>query len=163
LDKDTSGIVLVAKHRFAHSLMSKQQKDKTIKREYVAFVHGNVCRDKGTINSPIGRNPESIIERMVREDGQPSITHYEKLSYAAEKDFSVVRLVLETGRTHQIRVHMASIGHPLLGDDLYGGSQTLIMRQALHSERTAFIHPFSSESIHLCLPLPEDMNRLLKS
>ncbi|WP_396136066.1 RluA family pseudouridine synthase [Bacillus sp. NEB1478] len=162
LDKDTSGIVLVAKHRFAHSLMSQQQKAKTIKREYVAFVHGNVVNEKGTVNSPIGRNPESIIERMVREDGQPSITHYEKLDYDPEFDFSVVRLVLETGRTHQIRVHMASIGHPLLGDDLYGGSQKLIMRQALHSEKTTFTHPFTNESIQLCLTLPDDMNVLLK-
>ncbi|MDR7072035.1 RluA family pseudouridine synthase [Fictibacillus barbaricus] len=162
LDKDTSGIVLVAKHRFAHSLMSNQQKDKTIKREYVAFVHGNVCGDKGTINSPIGRNPESIIERMVREDGQPSITHYVKLNYNEKCDFSAVRLQLETGRTHQIRVHMASIGHPLLGDDLYGGSESLIKRQALHSEKTMFIHPFTEQVVQLSVPLPLDMKMLWK-
>jgi 23S rRNA pseudouridine1911/1915/1917 synthase len=161
LDKDTSGIVLVAKHRFAHSLMSKQQRDKTIKREYIALVHGKLQNEKGTINSPIGRNPKSIIERMVREDGQPSITHFEKLDYVSKYDLSKVRLKLETGRTHQIRVHMASIGHPLIGDDLYGGSIELIERQALHSEQTKFIHPFTGEEVQVTVELPDDMKNLL--
>jgi 23S rRNA pseudouridine1911/1915/1917 synthase len=160
LDKDTSGIVLVAKHRFAHSLMSKQQRDKTIKREYIAFVHGKMEHDKGTIHRPIGRNPNSIIERMVREDGQPSITHYEKVDYISSYDFSVVRLQLETGRTHQIRVHMASIGHPLIGDDLYGGSSDLLNRQALHSDSTRFIHPFTREEVYIQVDIPEDMKNL---
>jgi 23S rRNA pseudouridine1911/1915/1917 synthase len=161
LDKDTSGIVLVAKHRYAHFLMSKKQQDKTIKREYIALVHGELQNEKGTINSPIGRNPKSIIERMVREDGQPSITHFEKLDYVSKYDLSKVRLKLETGRTHQIRVHMASIGHPLIGDDLYGGSIELIERQALHSEQTKFIHPFTGEEVQVTVELPDDMKNLL--
>ncbi len=160
LDKETSGIVLVAKHRFAHSLMSKQQINKSIKRGYIAFVHGKIENLKGTIDTPIGRNPDSIIERMVREDGQDSITHYEKIEYLPDHDFSVVRLKLETGRTHQIRVHMASIGHPLLGDDLYGGRLNLINRQALHSERTIFVHPFTGEQIKLEVSCPKDMKDL---
>lgn len=162
LDKDTSGIVLVAKHRFAHSLMSKQQREKTIKREYIALVHGKLEQDIGTITSPIGRNPDSIIERMVREDGQPSITHFEKLNYISDYHISVVRLKLETGRTHQIRVHMASIGHPLIGDDLYGGSRDIIKRQALHSEAARFIHPFSDKEVMIKVDLPDDMKKLLK-
>ncbi|KZE63422.1 RNA pseudouridine synthase [Fictibacillus phosphorivorans] len=160
LDKDTSGIVLIAKHRFAHSLMSKKQINKSIKRGYIAFVHGKVERLNGTIDSPIGRNPDSIIERMVREDGQQAITHYEKIDYLRDRDFSVVRLTLETGRTHQIRVHMASIGHPLLGDDLYGGSYDFINRQALHSERTIFTHPFTDDQIKLEVSCPKDMKDL---
>jgi 23S rRNA pseudouridine1911/1915/1917 synthase len=160
LDKDTSGVVLVAKHRFAHSLMSQQQKEKTIKREYIAFVQGDLRMDKGTIDAAIGRNPESIIERMVRDDGQRSITHFEKVSYVQQHDFSVVRLRLETGRTHQIRVHMSSIGHPLLGDDLYGGNERLIKRQALHSVSTSFIHPFTTEFIQISVPFPADMKRI---
>ncbi|MQR96736.1 RluA family pseudouridine synthase [Fictibacillus phosphorivorans] len=162
LDKDTSGIVLIAKHRFAHSLMSKQQKDKVIKREYIAFVHGELKDERGTIDRPIARNPESIIERMVSEDGQRSITHYEKLDYVENSNFSVVSLRLETGRTHQIRVHMASIGHPLLGDDLYGGTLEMIYRQALHSEKTSFIHPFTEEQVMLVADLPQDMQQLWK-
>lgn len=161
LDKDTSGIVLVAKHRFAHSLMSKQQREKTINREYIALVHGKMEQDFGTIDSPIGRNPDSIIERMIREDGQPSVTHYEKIEYITSLDTSVVKLKLETGRTHQIRVHMASIGHSLLGDDLYGGSLNLISRQALHSESTCFIHPFSQKQVKIHVNLPDDMKNLL--
>lgn len=160
LDKDTSGIVLVAKHRFAHSLMSKQQREKTIQRVYIALVHGKLEQDQGTITSPVGRNPDSIIERMVREDGQPSITHYEKLDYLFNNNISVARLKLETGRTHQIRVHMASIGHPLIGDDLYGGRRNLIKRQALHSETARFIHPFTDKEVMIKVDLPDDMKKL---
>ncbi|ANC76667.1 RNA pseudouridine synthase [Fictibacillus phosphorivorans] len=162
LDKDTSGIVLIAKHRFAHSLMSKQQKDKVIKREYIAFVQGELKDERGTIDRPIARNPESIIERMVSEDGKRSVTHYEKLDFVQNSNFSVVSLRLETGRTHQIRVHMASIGHPLLGDDLYGGTLEMIERQALHSEKTSFIHPFTEERVMLVADLPQDMQQLWK-
>ncbi|WP_137789846.1 RluA family pseudouridine synthase [Bacillus sp. E(2018)] len=162
LDKDTSGIVLIAKHRFAHSLMSKQQKDKVIKREYIAFVHGELKDERGTIDQPIARKPESIIERMVSEGGQRSITHYEKLDFVKNSNFSVVSLRLETGRTHQIRVHMSSIGHPLIGDDLYGGTLEMLERQALHSEKTSFIHPFTEECIMLVADLPQDMKKLWK-
>ncbi|MCM3719133.1 RluA family pseudouridine synthase [Fictibacillus phosphorivorans] len=161
LDKDTSGIVLVAKHRYAHSLMSKQQREKTIQREYVALVHGDLEQNRGTITSPIGRNPDSIVERMVREDGQSSITHFEKVRYLSDHLISAVRLKLETGRTHQIRVHMASLGHPLVGDDLYGGSRELIGRQALHSETARFVHPFTGKEILIKVELPADMNRFM--
>ncbi|MBD7965596.1 RluA family pseudouridine synthase [Fictibacillus norfolkensis] len=162
LDKDTSGIVLIAKHRFAHSLMSRQQKDKVIKREYIAFVHGELKDENGTIDRPIARNPESIIERMVSEDGQRSITHYKRIDYVEETNFTVISLRLETGRTHQIRVHMSSIGHPLLGDDMYGGTLERIERQALHSEKTSFIHPFTEKHIMLVDDLPLDMKSLWK-
>jgi 23S rRNA pseudouridine1911/1915/1917 synthase len=97
---------------------------------------------------------------MVREDGQLSITHFEKINYLSDYHISAVRLKLETGRTHQIRVHMASIGHSLIGDDLYGGSRDLIKRQALHSETARFIHPFSDKEVMINVDLPDDMKKL---
>lgn len=158
LDKDTSGLVMIAKHRFAHALFSEQQRKKTIKRTYIAGAQGLLNLKRGTIDANIGRNPESLIERMVRSDGQRAVTHYELLNERGGN--SVVALRLETGRTHQIRVHMAHLGHPLLGDDLYGGPQDLIMRQALHSWKVEFYHPFQERVMALKAPLPEDLQQL---
>ncbi|MDF2535908.1 MAG: RluA family pseudouridine synthase, partial [Bacillales bacterium] len=122
LDRDTSGLVLIAKHRHTHHILSEDQKIGQVKRNYEAFVHGKI-EGFGSIEVPIGRNKDSIIEREVREDGQYAYTEYQTLS-VFEK-FSHMRIKLKTGRTHQIRVHMAHVGHPLLGDTLYGGSEEL--------------------------------------
>ncbi|MDM5328287.1 RluA family pseudouridine synthase [Neobacillus sp. CF12] len=155
LDRDTSGIVLVAKHRHVHHLLSKQQQNGNVKRTYEAFAQGSLKLEKGSIEEPIGRKTDSIIEREVRSDGQYACTHYKVLKRYNE--FTHVELQLMTGRTHQIRVHMSFIGHPLLGDDLYGGSRTLLRRQALHCKKIHFLHPFSGEEMNFTASLPLDM------
>lgn len=159
LDKDTSGLMLVAKHRFAHSLFSTQQKTKQIHRTYKAVVHGVLNLDQGTITAPIGRKKDSIIEREVCEDGQVAVTHYEVIQRLEDK--TLVKLILETGRTHQIRVHMSSLGHPLCGDQLYGGNENDIKRQALHSSQLSFWHPLLEKQLTFEAEMPEDMSELL--
>ncbi|MCD8500381.1 MAG: RluA family pseudouridine synthase [Bacillaceae bacterium] len=159
LDKDTSGLLIIAKHRYAHDLFSRQQKNHDLKRTYLAIVHGIICQDKGTIDLPIGRKSDSIIEREVRSSGQRAITHFEVIS--SDRENSLVKLTLETGRTHQIRVHMASVGHPLLGDDLYGGGLNKINRQALHSAELTFFHPFLKKTMTFNSALPKDMKKIL--
>lgn len=164
LDLDTSGLMLIAKHRHAHHLFSLQQRDFGVKRRYEALVHGalsgavdSVC---GTVDAPIGRKDTSIIEREVREDGQQAVTHYEVLQVG--EGWSHVILRLETGRTHQIRVHMAHLGHPLLGDSLYGGVPFAgMVRQALHSCELSFFHPVKERDMTFRCELPEDMKRVL--
>jgi 23S rRNA pseudouridine1911/1915/1917 synthase len=160
LDRDTSGIVLVAKHRHVHHLLSKQQQNGNVKRTYEAFAQGSLKLEKGSIEEPIGRKVDSIIEREVRSDGQYACTHYKVLKRYNE--FTHVELQLMTGRTHQIRVHMSFIGHPLLGDDLYGGSRTLVKRQALHCKKIHFPHPFSGGEMNFTASLPLDMLEISK-
>jgi 23S rRNA pseudouridine1911/1915/1917 synthase len=161
LDRDTSGIVLVAKHRHVHHLFSMQQQSGQVKRTYEAFAEGSFELGVGTINAPIGRKEDSIIEREVREDGQYACTHYSVIErYGA---FTYLELQLETGRTHQIRVHMSYLEHPLLGDDLYGGDRSLIARQALHCKKIKFKHPFSQEEMTFTAPLPADMSEILET
>lgn len=159
LDRDTSGIMLIAKHRHVHHLMSEQQKRGEVKRTYVAFVHGHIAPE-GKVEAPIGRKSSSIIEREVREDGQYACTLFKRLR-EFDEGYSYVQLRLLTGRTHQIRVHMAHIGHPLLGDDLYGGTLERINRQALHCRQIKFVHPFTGEQMMFEAELVEDMSRLL--
>ncbi|MEH7177470.1 RluA family pseudouridine synthase [Neobacillus vireti] len=158
LDRDTSGIVLIAKHRHIHHLFSKQQQKGNVKRTYEAFAEGILTQEIGTIEEPIGRNSASIIEREVRSDGQYARTDYKVLK--TYKEFTHVELQLKTGRTHQIRVHMSFIGYPLLGDDLYGGSLNLIERQALHCKKIQFYHPFTRMQLSFTAELPLDMNEL---
>lgn len=155
LDRNTSGLILIAKNPFVHHLLSGRH----LEREYLAVVTGAIDPAAGTIEAPIGRRPDSIILRMVRADGQPAITAYETL--AAAGPGSLVKLRLLTGRTHQIRVHLAHIGHPLYGDDLYGGPVGLISRQALHAAGLAFSHPTGGRRLALTSPLPADMSSLL--
>lgn len=155
LDRGTSGLLVVAKHRYAHHLFSVMQRKKEMKRSYTAIVHGNLQEEAGTIEAPIGRKQDSIIEREVRTDGQYALTRFKVIE--RKNNVTKVSLTLETGRTHQIRVHMAYLGHPLVGDDLYGGGTEKIDRQALHCHELSFIHPFHKRLLEFCAPLPQDM------
>ncbi|TCT22400.1 23S rRNA pseudouridine1911/1915/1917 synthase [Melghiribacillus thermohalophilus] len=159
LDRDTSGLLLVAKHRFSHSLLARAQKEKEIKRRYKALIEGHLDMKSGTINAPIGRKEISMIEREVRHDGRPAVTHYEVIREFT--DFSLVNIRLETGRTHQIRVHFSYIGHPLLGDDLYGGNKKYLGRQALHCDHLSFTHPESYQEMEFSAPLADDLKRVM--
>ncbi|WP_353947604.1 RluA family pseudouridine synthase [Sporolactobacillus sp. Y61] len=159
LDRNTSGLMLVAKNRFSHEKFFRMQKKKEIHRRYLAFAAGVLSEDEGILDMPIGRKEGSIIERRVDWSlGRRSVTRFKILH--RYKDRTLLVIQLETGRTHQIRVHFSSIGHPLLGDDLYGGPMNLIKRQALHSFELSFVHPFTGQSIHLHASPPADMARL---
>ncbi|TQR15804.1 RluA family pseudouridine synthase [Psychrobacillus lasiicapitis] len=165
LDKDTSGVICVAKHRHAHHLLSEMQKAGTISRDYEAIVHGFIKEDAFTIDAPIGRKDGSIIERFISPEGKHAKTSVQVLNrfHLEGEELTHVRLRLHTGRTHQIRVHMMSIGHPLIGDDLYGGSLKFIQRQALHARELKLIHPFSGESLIITSPFPQDMKNIIPS
>lgn len=162
LDKDTSGIVCIAKHRHAHHLLSEMQKAGAISRTYEAIVHGYVGQDSFLIDAPIGRKDNSIIERMIDPEGKQAKTSVEVLSRFTVKGekLSHVRLKLFTGRTHQIRVHMMSVGHPLLGDDLYGGRLNLICRQALHAKQLELVHPFTKQLLYIEDKYPMDLQAI---
>lgn len=155
LDKDTSGIVLFAKCEYIQECLVKQMKENIFKKEYIAILQGNLAQRSGTINAPISRKPNSIIERCVSENGDSAITHYFVIENKI--DMSKVQFVLETGRTHQIRVHCKYIGNPIVGDTLYGSPSNLIDRQALHSYRVSFIHPVTKEKLVIEAPVPDDM------
>lgn len=157
LDRDTSGLMIIAKHRHIHHVMSEQQKRGEVHREYEAIVHGRVVEQ--SIIAPIGRKDTSIIEREVRADGQ--FAHTDVRVVTQTDDYSHVRLKLHTGRTHQIRVHMSSIGHPLVGDSLYGGRIAKLARQALHCMLVMFTHPITGERMHFTSELPADMRQLI--
>ena len=155
LDRDTSGLILIAKERLSHSLLAKSQKQFGIKRKYQAIIEGELEKDKGTIDAPIGRKEGSIIEREVTSTGKVAITHFETLQ--KWQDYSLVKIELETGRTHQIRVHFSHINHPLAGDDLYGGKTDVIHRQALHCHELTFDHPYTNRTHTFTAELPEDL------
>lgn len=157
LDRNTSGLVVFAKlPQLQHLFGGNHQQ---LKRYYLAIVHGSISPPDGTVDAPIGRAADSIILHQVSLDGKRAITYYRTLK--TYPDYSLVELNLATGRTHQIRVHMAHLGHPLLGDDLYGGRRDLITRHALHAYRLQFTHPFTHEEITVESPLPADMQKLL--
>ncbi|MDR9792509.1 MULTISPECIES: RluA family pseudouridine synthase [unclassified Aeribacillus] len=160
LDRDTSGLLLVAKHRYSHFLFSKEQQKGAVKRTYIAIVHGRISEDEGTIDAPIARKDDSIIERTVREDGKKAITHFRVISRFSDK--TVVEVKPVTGRTHQIRLHMSYIGHPLLGDSLYGGQKEEIDRHALHSQSLSFYHPVLHKNLTYTCKLPPDMEKIIK-
>lgn len=157
LDRDTTGLMIAAKNMFAASVLSSMAAARQIRREYLAIVLGKP-EESGTIDAPIGRKAGSIIERTVDfSSGERAVTHYRRVLYRPDLDASLVRLRLETGRTHQIRVHMAYIGHPLPGDFLYCPDYSLIRRQALHSHQLTFLHPVTKKELHFEAPLPDDM------
>lgn len=157
LDRNTSGLVLIAKRPdIQHWLNQNQQ---YITKQYLAVASGIPYPANGVIDAPIGRKSNSIIEREVREDGQQALTHYRVLTTFSQA--CLLEILLQTGRTHQIRVHMGYIGCPLLGDDLYGGSVDLISRQALHAAKLSLPHPFSREPLIITSSLPADLNNLL--
>lgn len=159
LDRDTSGLLLVAKHRYSHSLLAKAQQTGEIKRRYSALVTGYFKNKQGIINAPIARKAGSIIEREVNHLGRNAVTAYNVLKEM--NGISFIEVTLKTGRTHQIRVHFSYMGHPLLGDDLYGGTKELIDRQALHCHYLSFKHPLTKKQVSYHLPLPNDMRLLI--
>ena len=160
LDKGTTGLMVVAKSGYVHDLLRRSLHTPRFIREYRAACIGCPEPGAGAIDTPIGRDESSTIARMVRPDGQSAVSHYEVLS--SQNGLSLVKLLPETGRTHQLRVHMASIGHPLAGDWLYGTEDPdLIARPALHSYALTLTHPVTGEVLHLTAPLPEDMARLV--
>ena len=160
IDLNTSGLILFAKNEYIQECLIRQMRFSSFEKIYLAVVLGTFKKKKGTIHMPIARKENSIIERCISKDGQEAITHYEVLQEF--KKYSLVKCILETGRTHQIRVHMAYIGHPLLGDSLYGTDNTsLINRQALHSYKMSFIHPISNKKISLEAKPPKDIENLI--
>lgn len=168
LDLNTSGLIVFAKNEYVQECLIQQMNSHIFKKDYIAIVDGHFSRPYGTINLPIARKENSIIERYISENGQQSITDYEIIEefQIGSNYISVVRCSLKTGRTHQIRVHMAAIGHPLLGDTLYGSSSDenfsskLINRQALHSHKISFIHPITNKTLEFICELPNDMKNL---
>lgn len=164
LDMDTSGLIIIAKNQFSHMALARDMQDKdlhakTFEKSYMAIVHGNMKEKLGTINLPIGKPEEESIKREVCENGQRSVTHYEVMESFRNAD--LVKVTLETGRTHQIRVHLSHIGHPIYGDSLYGTSESqYIDRQALHAYKLIIPHPRTGEELILMTELPEDMKEL---
>ena len=154
LDLNTSGLVVFAKCEYIQECLINQMKNNQFKKEYLAVCDGIFNEKSGTINLPIARKENSIIERCISENGQTAITHYEVLKEF--DNYSLVKCSLETGRTHQIRVHMSAIGHPLLGDSLYGSISDLINRQALHCYNLQFIHPVYNNDLNFFGDLPND-------
>lgn len=160
IDKDTSGLLMVAKNDLAHRSLAAQLKAKTNQREYVALVHGVIKQDAGTINAPIGRSKKDRKKQAVVSDGRHAVTHFKVLHRF--RHYTLVSCRLETGRTHQIRVHMKSIGHPLAGDPLYGPRKTLPGRgQYLHARLLGFKHPRTGKELVFTAPLPEYFQQML--
>lgn len=160
LDLNTSGLVIFAKCEYIQECLISQMKNKKFKKEYIAICDGILENKFGTINLPIARKENSIIERCISSEGQPSITHYEVLKEF--NNYSLIKCLLETGRTHQIRVHMSAIGHPLVGDSLYGFNSKFIDRQALHCYKLTFVHPITKEYNNFISEIPIDFNNLLE-
>lgn len=172
IDKDTTGLIAAAKNDRAHNSLAAQLKDHTMHREYYAILVGRLPERSGTINKPIARNPSDRKKMAIASSGDRSareaVTHYEVISEAS--GFTYARMVLETGRTHQIRVHMASVGHPVLGDPVYGGDKTLFEKhhknlfrgQMLHAGALVFNHPSSGEKVKLECDIPDNFKRALE-
>ena len=160
LDRGTTGLIVAAKHPSAQTALKEQLHTPDFRRVYLALTVGAPEPVSGTVDAPIQKDPSSAIAHRVHPDGLRAVTHYETLS--THGAFALVKLVLDTGRTHQIRVHMAHMGHPLVGDFLYGAEdKTLIDRPALHSSELSFLHPVTGERMEFFQPMPEDMQRLI--
>lgn len=162
IDKDTSGLLMIAKNDKAHESLAAQLKDKSSKRRYLAIVHGELPNDRGTIDAPIGRNPKDRKKQAVVAGGKPAVTHFEVLERFS--GYTLIALRLETGRTHQIRVHMNYIGHPVAGDPLYGPNKTLSPNhgQFLHAQTLGFEHPTTGKMMEFQTPVPEIFEKQLE-
>ena len=163
IDKNTSGLLMVAKNDFAHTFLAEQIKDHSFTREYEAVVHGNLKNDSGTVNAPIGRHPVKRKQMAVTDkNSKEAITYYTVIERFG--DFTHIRCRLETGRTHQIRVHMAYIGHPVAGDDVYGPKKVVssLCGQCLHAKKIGFIHPKTREYMEFDSELPDYFQKFLK-
>ncbi|UJF14756.1 RluA family pseudouridine synthase [Jeotgalibaca sp. MA1X17-3] len=161
IDKDTSGLLVIAKNNTAHQKLADQFHDHTIERQYTALVHGNVQHEEGTIDAPIGRMQNNRLKRTVAKEGKPAITHFTRIEEFQK--FTLLKLRLETGRTHQIRVHMVYIGHPLLGDPMYGPFETVHKQgQFLHADTLGFLHPVTNEWMKFQAPLPDYFENKLR-
>ena len=160
IDKDTSGLLMIAKNDVAHRSLVEQLIDKSVTRKYIALVHGNIPHDYGTVDAPIGRNKNDRQSMAVVDDGKDAITHFNVLEHFNK--YTLIECQLETGRTHQIRLHMKYIGYPLVGDPKYGQKKTLdIGGQALHAAVIGFEHPVTQAYIEKTAPLPEEFEQLL--
>lgn len=162
IDKDTSGLLMVAKNDKAHNSLAKQLKDKTTTRKYLALVYGNIEHNKGRINAPIGRDPKNRIRMGVIENGKEAVTHFTVIKRFT--DFSLIECILETGRTHQIRVHMKYIDHPIVGDPVYGPKKVIgSYGQLLHASTLGFKHPRTKEFISFNVKIPIHFKTFLES
>lgn len=162
IDKDTSGLLMVAKNDHAHEALAKQLKDHSSLRKYIALVHGEIPHEKGRIEAPIGRSKVNRKMQAVHDDGKPAVTHFTVIERF--KDFTLIELQLETGRTHQIRVHMQYIGYPIAGDPVYGQKKTLKGEgQFLHAKLLGFTHPTTGEQMVFEAPLPELFQKTLEN
>ena len=159
LDKNTSGIVIFAKNEYVQECLVKQMKSNIFEKEYMALVDGIIDKTKQIIDAPIARKEDSIIERCVSPNGDIAITIIELLK--TFDNYSLIKCILKTGRTHQIRVHSSHIGHPIIGDDLYGKKSKKINRQALHAYKVKFIHPITNDKIEIIAQIPEDIKNLI--
>ena len=162
IDKDTSGLLIVAKNDFAHQKLAAQLQDHTLARTYVCIVCGNLREDAGTVSAPIARDQNDRKKMAVRADGKPAVTHWQVL--ARYPGYTYVQCRLETGRTHQIRVHMASLGHPILGDTVYGHKKPELGQstQCLHARELTFLHPRTDQPVTVTCPLPAEFQHVLK-
>ena len=162
IDKNTSGLLMVAKNDLAHSFLAEQIKEHTFTREYIAVVYGNIKNDEGNVNAPIGRHPVKRKQMaVVAKGGREAVTHYKVIERL--NGFTYLALKLETGRTHQIRVHMAYLGHPVAGDDVYGPKKVIteLGGQCLHAKKVGFIHPRTKEYMEFDSPIPDYFERFL--
>ncbi len=161
LDRDTSGCIIFAKDSRSQFILEQQLKGRTLKRTYLALVKGLVCPPCGTVDAPIGPHPNQPNRRAVNEKGEQAITHYQTISRFT--DASLLELSLETGRTHQIRVHLAHLGHPVMGDNMYGERSRRMARQALHAASVTFRHLKDNHEITVQSPLPDDFEQAISS
>lgn len=162
LDKDTSGLIIVAKNDKAHINMSEQIKERNVKKTYIALVRGNVPEEEATINMPIGRSTKDRKKMAVTKNGKQAITHFKVLKRYSK--YTLLEIKIETGRTHQIRVHMAEIGYPVVGDAVYsnGKNEFGIEGQMLHAYKLEFMHPITNKHMELTAPLPQYFEEILK-